>query len=94
MLYAKSLLLCTTLCNPIDCSLPGSSVHGILQVRILDWVAIPFPGNLPDPGIEPGSLTLQADCSQSEPPGLAHNERYNSPEEIMMLFVKREMDSR
>ena len=55
---AKSLQSCSALCDPMDCSLPGSSVHGILQVRILDWVAIPFPGNLPDPGIEPGSPTL------------------------------------
>ena len=31
-----------TLCNPVDCSLPGSSVHGILQARILEWVAISF----------------------------------------------------
>ena len=34
--------LCTTLCDPIDCSPPGSSVHGILQARTLQWVAIPF----------------------------------------------------
>ena len=34
---------CLTLCNPVDCSPPGSSVHGILQARILEWVAIPFP---------------------------------------------------
>ena len=34
--------LCLTLCSPIDCRLPGSSVHGILQARILQWVAIPF----------------------------------------------------
>ena len=34
--------LCPTLCNPLDCSLPGSSVHGILQARILEWVAISF----------------------------------------------------
>ena len=33
---------CLTLCDPTDCSLPGSSVHGILQARILEWVAIPF----------------------------------------------------
>ena len=33
---------CPTLCNPMDCSLSGSSVHGILQARILEWVAIPF----------------------------------------------------
>ena len=34
--------LCLTLCNPMDCSPPGFSVHGILQPRILEWVAIPF----------------------------------------------------
>ena len=34
--------LCPTLCNPVDCSLPGSSVHGIFQARILEWVAISF----------------------------------------------------
>ena len=33
---------CLTLCNPMDCSLPGSSVHGIFQVRILEWVTISF----------------------------------------------------
>ena len=33
---------CPTLCNSMDCSLPGSSVHGILQARILEWIAIPF----------------------------------------------------
>ena len=44
MLYTvsgKSLQLCPTLCNPMDCSPPGSSVHGILQARILEWVAMP-----------------------------------------------------
>ena len=39
-------------CDPVDYSLPGSSVHGIFQARILAWVVIPFPGELPDPGIE------------------------------------------
>ena len=39
-MYAKSLHSCPTLCNPLDCSLPGSSVHGILQARILEWVAV------------------------------------------------------
>ena len=33
---------CPTLCNPVDCSLPGSSIHGIFQARVLEWVAIPF----------------------------------------------------
>ena len=50
----------------MDCSPPDSSVHGILQVRILEWVAIPSPGDLPDPGIEPGSPALQADSLPTE----------------------------
>ena len=40
-MHAKSLQSCPTLCNPMDCSPPGSSVHGILQARILVWVAMP-----------------------------------------------------
>ena len=39
--HAKSLQSCPILCNPMDCSLSGSSVHGILQARILQWVAVP-----------------------------------------------------
>ena len=122
---------CPTLCDPVDCSLQGSSVHGIFQARVLEWVAISFsrgssrprdrtcvahtsciefssvhslsrvrvfatpwtvacqappsmgfprqkcwsglpfhsPGDLPNPGIEPGSRVLQADALSSEPPG-------------------------
>ena len=41
-MYAKSLQLCPTLCDSMDCSLPGFSVHGILQARTLEWVAIAF----------------------------------------------------
>ena len=40
---AKSLQSCPTLCDPMDCNLPGSSVHGICQARVLEWVAIAFP---------------------------------------------------
>ena len=53
--------LCLTLCDPMDCIPPGSSVHGILQARTLEWVAIPSPGDLPDPGIIPVSPAWQAD---------------------------------
>ena len=45
-------LSCPTLCDPMDCSLPDSSVYGILQARILEWVAMPPPGDLPNPGIK------------------------------------------
>ena len=51
---AKSLQSCPTLCDPMDCSLSGSSVHGSLQERTLEWVAIfLLQWNIPDPGIEP-----------------------------------------
>ena len=46
-------------CDPMDCSLPGSSVHGISQARILKWVATSSPGDLPNPGIEPESPSWQ-----------------------------------
>ena len=54
---AKSLLSCPNLCDPTDCGLPGSSVHGILQARIVEWVP---PGDLPIPGIRPVSLKSHA----------------------------------
>ena len=51
---------CPTLCDPMDGSPPGSSVHGILQARILECVAMPSTGDFPDPGIEPESLMSPA----------------------------------
>ena len=56
-------------CDLIDCSLTASSVHEILQARILNELPFPPPGDLPNPGIEPGSPALQADSLPSEPPG-------------------------
>ena len=55
--------LCLTFCNFLDCRLPGFSVHGILQARILEWVAIPFSRDLPNPGIEPKSPVLAGGLS-------------------------------
>ena len=60
-----------TLCKPMDYNPPGSSVHGILHARILQWVANPFSRGSSDPGIKPGSPALQADSLPSEPPGKA-----------------------
>ena len=60
---------CWTLCNPMDCSPTGPSVHGIFQARILGWLAISFSrgsSQLPNPGIKLRSPTLQADVSRSE----------------------------
>ena len=53
-------------CDPTDCSLPGFSVHGVFQARILEWIAISFSRGLPDPGVEPRSFALQADSSLTE----------------------------
>ena len=63
---------CPTLCHPIDSSLPGSSVPGILQARILEWVAMPSPGGSSRPRNQthsPASPTLQPDSLPTEPPG-------------------------
>ena len=57
---AKSLQSCPTLCESMDCSPPGSSVHGTSQARMLEWVACPPPGDLPNPGFEPLSLISPA----------------------------------
>ena len=57
---------CLTLCDHMDCSLPSSPVHGIFQVRILEWVVISFSRGYPGPEIEPRSPELQADALPSE----------------------------
>ena len=79
------------LCNPMDYSLPGSSVHGVLQARILEWV-LPFspPGDLPDPGIEPGSPALQADSLLPEPRGKPKNIRVGSLSRLHGIFPTQE----
>ena len=59
--------LCPTLCDPVNGSPPGASVCGILQARILEWIAMPFFRGLPDAGIKPRSLALQANSLPSEP---------------------------
>ena len=58
---------CLTLCDPMDCSLPGPSVHGISQARILEWLPFPSPEHLPDPGIEPVSPALAGRFFTTEP---------------------------
>ena len=62
--------LCPTFCDPMDCSPPGSSIHGDSPGKNTG-VGCHFspPGDLPNPGIEPGSLALQADSLPAEPPG-------------------------
>ena len=69
---------CPTLCDPMDCSLPGSSVHGIFQARVLEWVAISFSRGSSGPRYQTRSPALQADSLLSEPPGKPYNERRKS----------------
>ena len=66
---SSSVLLDPLRARATLCSLPGPSVHGIFQVRILEWVAISFSRDLSHPGIKPVSPALQADSLLSEPPG-------------------------
>ena len=75
---------CLTLCDPVDC---GSSVHGILQARILQWVAIPFSGVLPHSGIEPMSPTQQADSVSSEPPEKPHLASDHSKTQLLPTLI-------
>ena len=75
--HAKWLRSCLTLCDPMDCSPPGSSVHGILQARVLQWVDFSPPGDLADPGIKPASLMSNL-----------HWQMGSLPLELSVTFVK------
>ena len=65
---------CPTLCNPMDCSWPGSSVHGILQARIVEWVAMPSSRG----SSQPGDRT-QVSCTAGR---LYHLSHQGSPMEV------------
>ena len=86
----KVIPLCPTLCDPMDCSLPSSSVHGILQARMLEWVVIPFSRGSSNPGIKPRSPALQADSLLSEPPGKPKNTGVGSPSLLQGIFETQE----
>ena len=83
VLRAKTFQSCLTLHSPKNCSPPGSSVQGILQARILEWVAFPPPGNLPDPGIKPAFPLAPA--FQADSLLLSH---WGSPK-LIYLFLKK-----
>ena len=84
VLVAQSYL---TLCKPMDCSLAGSSVHGIpgknTGVSCHKGIKSLSLGDFSNPGIEPGSPTLQADSLSSELPGKPERERHNRETEII-----------
>ena len=71
-MHAK--LLCrVTVCDPMDCNPPGSSVHGILQATILEWIAIPFFTGPSRPRDQTWVSCVIGDSLQSEPPGKPKN---------------------
>jgi len=70
----------------VDCSPPGSSVHGILQARILEWVAIPFSRGSSQPSDRTQvSPALQADSLPSEPPGKTHQSEWSSSKSLQII---------
>ena len=73
---SESHSLCPTPCDPMD-----YTVHRILQARILEWVTYPFSGDLPDPGIKPGSPALQADSLPAELPGLPSHSQLSTSQD-------------
>ena len=74
---------CPTLCDPMD-----YIAHGILQARILEWVACPFSRDLSNPGIEPRSPTLQVDSLQAEPQGKPKNSGVGSLSLLQWVFLQ------
>ena len=72
---------CPTLCDPMD-----YTVHGILQARILEWVAFPFFRDLPNPGSESRSPTLQADPLLTEPQGMPKDTGVGSLSLLQQIF--------
>ena len=69
----RAYSLVSDCCDPMGCNLPGASVSGVFQARILGWLPFPPPGDLPNPGIEPTSTASPAPVggffSTTEPPG-------------------------
>ena len=79
---------CLTLCNPMDCSLPGCSVTGIPQARILDLVAISYSSRSSRPGIEPMAPTLTGRVFTTVQPGKSISEkRFDKTEKSMYKFL-------
>ena len=71
----------------MDCSLPGSSVHGISRQEYWSGLPFPPPGNLPNPGIEPRSPALQADSLPPEPPGKPQGREKKDAISALMLYT-------
>ena len=85
----KSFASCMKVKVAQSCLTPWT-VHGILQARILEWVAIPFSRDLPGPGIKPRSPALQADSLPAEPPGKPKDTGVGSLSLLQGIFPTQE----
>ena len=98
---AELLQSCPTLCDPMDCSLPGSSVHRVLQARILEWVPIPSSRGSSQPVIKPSFPTeprfptqeKQTGVLPSEPPEKPKNTGVGSLFLLQGFFPTQELGS-
>ena len=80
--------LCPTLWDPMDCSPPGSSVHGILQARILEWGAIPFQGIFLTQGLNPGLLPHRQILYHLSHKGSSYDASLQSSPSLPQTFTK------
>ena len=87
LVLVKVTQSCPTLWDPMD-----YRVHGILQARILEWVVFPSPGDLPNPGIEPRSPTLQVDSLPSEPQEKPKNTGVGNLSLLQRIFPTQELN--
>ena len=83
----KVAQLCLTFCDPLD-----RTVHGILQARILEWVAFLFSRDRPNPGIQPRSPALQVDSLPAEPPGKPKHPGVGSLFLLQQIFLTHELN--
>ena len=85
-MWVKVAQSCQTPCDLLD-----YQVHGILQARILEWVAIPFSRGYSQLGIEPRSPALRADSLLSEPPGKLKNTEVGSLSLLQKIFMTQDL---
>ena len=80
---------CLALCDPMDCSPPGPPSMGFSSQECWSGLPFPSPGDLPDPGIEPGSPALEADTLTSEPPGKPAGQEWSGVDNLELVALFR-----
>ena len=83
---------CLTLCDPMDCSPPGSSIHGILQARVLEWVAIPFSRGSSQPRDRTGVSCIAGRFFTSLATGKPQNTGVGSLSFLQGIFPTQELN--